>query len=107
MIILLRTLASMTVLPLDANHLLQRRHDLHEVFLLRHDAVDVLVGLRELVEDAAVLPALDALGLPLEVPHGERFSRLGAAHATTGAVGSRLERERIAPTAYDVRARAH
>ena len=47
---------------LDAQHLLQRVHHLHEVGLRRHHRVDVLVGHRRLVDHARVLAALDAGG---------------------------------------------
>src|SRR6185503_9705648 len=47
----------------DAQDLLQRMHHLHEVGLVRHDLVDVLVGARDLVDHALVLAADDAFGL--------------------------------------------
>ena len=50
---------------LHADDLFQLGDDLDQVLLLLHHAVDVLVGLGRLVDDAGVLAALDALGLVL------------------------------------------
>jgi len=50
---------------LHAQDLLQLSHDLHQVCLLRHHMLDVLVGFGRFVNDAAILTTLHALGLTL------------------------------------------
>lgn len=94
-------------LPLDAEHLLQRMHGLDEVGLVGHDGVDVLVGGRNLVDDAAILAANDAFGLAFEIVLAEALARLRAAHAPAGAVGAGLEARGAALAANDVAARSH
>jgi hypothetical protein len=54
-------------LPLHAHDLLEGVQDLGEVALVGHHPVDVLLGARDLVEDALVLAADDASGLGVEV----------------------------------------
>ena len=51
----------------DAQHLLERVHDLDEIGLVRHHLVDVLVGAGDLVQHALVLAADDAFGLRFQV----------------------------------------
>ncbi len=63
---------------LDGQHGAERVHDFDQVRLRRHHQVEVLVGARDLVEDALVLAALDALGLFREVREREAALRLAA-----------------------------
>src|SRR6266581_9237906 len=94
-------------LPFNANHLLQRVNDVHQVGLVGHHLLDVLVGPRDLVEHALVLAAFDALSLRDEVRAREAALGFAAAHAAAGAVGAGAQRIRVALAAHDVGARAH
>ena len=66
----LYTAAAGVPLTLDRDDLLQGMHHLHQVRLVGHDAVDVLVGAGDLIEHPLVLAALDSLGLLLQVLSG-------------------------------------
>src|ERR1700687_6319830 len=55
--------------PLHAHPLPEFDDDFDELRLVGHYGVDVLVGARNLVKHAAVLPALDAFRLLLKVLH--------------------------------------
>ena len=70
-------------LALHAKDLLQGGDDLHQVLLLGHDDVDVLVGRGDLVDHLVVLPALHAVGLRGEVCRRERALGLAAGEAAT------------------------
>ena len=74
------------VLTLDADHLFQRVAHFHQVGLIGHYAVNILVGAGYLVDHAFVLAANDALRLFFEVVLGELFFRHGAAHAPASAM---------------------
>src|SRR5262245_33488493 len=92
---------------LDAYHLLQRVHDVDEIRLIRHHLVDILVGARNFVHDAAILAAFDALRLFRQIETRKSLLRLRAAHAAAGAVRARAERFAAALAAHDERLRAH
>src|SRR5262245_38108033 len=72
--------ASSWALALHAQDLLQLRDNLDQVLLVLHDLIDALVGARDLVEHAVVLPALDARRLLAQVGEGELLLRLRARH---------------------------
>src|SRR5215831_20904320 len=93
--------------PLDAHDLPQLDDNFDELRLVGHHGVDVLVGTWDLVEHAAVLPALDAFRLLLQVFHCELPFGLSTAHGAARSMGRGLERLRAAATPHDVRARAH
>src|SRR6187431_2314473 len=78
-------------LALHAQKLFQLGYDLHQVGLLGHHLLDVLVRLGRFVDDAAVFAALHALGLALQVRHVEAALGLAAAHPPPGAVRRRFE----------------
>src|SRR5437762_13310 len=82
-------------------------YDLHQVGLVRHDLVDVLVGARDLVQHALVLAADHPPRLRLQVFYAELLLRGVAAHAAPGAVRARMEALGRAAPADDVAARAH
>src|SRR6266581_2434723 len=92
---------------LHADDLLQRMNDLHEIGLVGHHLLDVLVSPRDLVEHALVLAAFDTLRLRDEVRAREAALRLAAAHAAPGTVGAGAQRLGVALAAHDVGARAH
>ena len=69
-------------LSLDAKHLLQGGHDLHQVRLRGHDGIDVLVGGRRFVEHPVVLAAFHARGRLFVIGHREAPGR-PALYATT------------------------
>src|SRR5262249_42369109 len=94
-------------LTFDTHDLLQGVHHVDEVRLVGHDAVDVLVRARDLVEHALILAALDPAGLLLEVGAREAALRLTAAHAPPRAVRAGAQRFRVALAEHDVRARTH
>ncbi len=75
--------------PLTVRDLFEPVHNVHQVVLVRHDGVDVLVGARDLVDQALVLAVLYALGLLLQVFAGEAPCGLAATHTPAGAVGAR------------------
>src|SRR5258708_9130044 len=95
------------LLALDAQQLLQRVHHLHQVRLVGHDLVDVLVGAGDLVDHAAVLAANHALSLQLEIFRRETALRFIPAHSPAGAVRAGLKALRRALPPDDVAARAH
>src|SRR3990172_929647 len=82
-------------------------YDLHEVGLVRHHFVDVLVGAGNFIQHAFVLAADDAFGLLFQIADRKPLLRLGPAHPAPGAVGAGVEALRRAPAAHDVGARAH
>src|SRR5262245_40968930 len=92
---------------LHAQDLLERVHHLHQVGLVRHDLVDVLVGARDLVEHALVLAADDALRLGLQIRDGKRLLGRVAAHPAPRAVGAGVEALGRTPAPHDVAASAH
>src|SRR5262245_3545722 len=81
--------------------------DFDQVGLVRHHLVDVLVGARDLIDHAAVLPTLDTFRLLREVEAIELLLRRRAAHAPACAVRARAERLRVPLAAHDERTRAH
>src|SRR5438105_880671 len=97
----LGTYAATALSAFHAKHLTQLGDHLDQVLLLFHDLPDVLVGAGNLVEDPAVLAALDALGLLPQVVDGEAFLGLAPAHLPARSVGSALEAHRVAQTADD------
>lgn len=47
----------LTCLPLHADHLLQRVQDFRQIALIGHHVINILVGSRDLIDHALVLPA--------------------------------------------------
>ncbi len=93
--------------PLDAHHLPQRMHDLHQVALRRHHRVDVLVRGGRLVDHARVLAAFDVRGGLAMLLQRDSCACGGAAHHAAGAVAAAVEAVRVALAAHDETACAH
>src|SRR5438034_7568525 len=81
-----------------ADNLLDPGHDFDQVRRLLEDLGDRLVGARDLVHDARVLPALDALGLTGQVSLREPPPGLAPRHEAPGSVRRALERLEVAET---------
>src|SRR5262249_16803518 len=92
---------------LHAHDLAERVHDLDEVRLRRHHGVDRLVRHGGLVEDAGVLPTLDAGRRRDVLRYGEAALRFRPGHGAPCPVAAALEALRVALAADDVRLRAH
>src|ERR1700739_3993305 len=84
-----RGLAALSFLTLDAHHLMQRVHHIHQITLRLHYGVDGLVRHRRFVDDVRVLTALDAgsrLGVIVQSEAALRFrTRHGASGSMTTA----------------------
>ena len=65
--VILSVLTSIFISSFHTEHLSELVLDLNEIFLVVHDLLNVLVCTRDLVDDALVLAALDALRLLLQV----------------------------------------
>src|SRR5579862_3465992 len=81
--------------------------DAHQIAGILHDAIDVLVGAGDFVEQHFGPAELDPGHGRFEILHRVGGSRLGARHPPSRAVRRGLERLRIAEPADDVAARAH
>src|SRR5438270_10444018 len=81
--------------------------DLHQVALLLHHLANVLVSSWNLVDDAPVLAAFDALRLLAKVLHAVAPFRLAAAHPPSRAMRGALEALPVPQPADDVRAGPH
>src|SRR5512132_1046918 len=92
---------------LYAYHLLQSVYDLHQVALVRHHLVDVLVGARDLVQDPFVLSAYDISCLFDQIRNRILLLGLGAAHPPAGPMRAGVEALRRSFAAHDVAAHAH
>src|SRR5215470_4693890 len=94
-------------LPLDADHLTKRMHDFDKIALRRHDRIDILVGGRTLVQDAAVQTGFDAFHRFSMLLERNPALRLGAREPAPRAVRAGMERLRVAQSAHDIAARSH
>ena len=92
---------------LHAEELLEDGHGSHEVGLLRHHLVDGLVGRRNLVEHAGIVPADDARRLALQIGNREDLFGLRAAHRAARAVRGRHEGLLGAESLDQIRGGAH
>src|SRR5690606_6761240 len=92
---------------LDAHHLSQRVHHLHQVRLRRHHRVDVLVGGRRFVDHGLVLAALDMRGGLAVLLERDAAAGGGAAHHPAGAVAAAVEAVLVTEAAHDEALRAH
>ena len=63
----------------------------HQIRLVFHNLIDVLVGAWDFVDNAFVLTALDTLSLNLQIFFGEAFLCFGTTHASPRAVGARMK----------------
>src|SRR3954470_6749832 len=82
-------------------------YDLHQVGLVRHHFVDVLVGARDFVEHTLVLATNHAARLRLQVFDAELLLRGVAAHPAPGTVRARMKAFGGAASSHDVAASAH
>ena len=76
------------ILTLHANDLLQCVERFHQISLVRHDLINVLVGSGDLVNNVDILPAFNALGLLDKVFLGECVLGLCPTHYSTGTVAA-------------------
>ncbi len=79
-----------------AQDLFEGVNGIHQVRLVFHDLVDVLVGARDLVDNTFILAALDAGSLRNQVFPGELTLRNSSRHPTSGAVRAGAERLLVA-----------
>src|SRR5699024_4425759 len=92
---------------LEVQHRAQLVDDLDQIAGVRHDLIDGLIGIRDLIHPRRARPVDDA-GHPLvEILSGIALLRCPARKHPAGAVRGRPESLRVPPTAGDVRARTH
>src|SRR5699024_11819573 len=77
---------STTASALHAHNLRERMHHVHQISLVGHDLVDILVGARNFVDDVVILAAFHALGLSAQVIQIEAFLGCSSAHRAACAM---------------------
>src|ERR1700761_67316 len=92
---------------LDADNLLERMDDVHELRLSGHDGINRLIGGRRLVNDILVLTALHAFGRLSVILQGEALLGLGSAHGSARTVRTGTEGISVALSRDDERLRSH
>ncbi|CAB0708765.1 hypothetical protein FRC0038_01876 [Corynebacterium diphtheriae] len=92
---------------LDVEDLAQGVLDLDELGGIGHHAVDVLVGVRNLIDELGAGTIDDAFHACGKVRLGEAGLGLGTRHDATRAVRRRLEARRVALALHDVASGAH
>src|SRR5690554_3650878 len=89
------------------HYLAQGVYDFYQVFLCRHDGLDILVGAGCFIQHRVVLAALDMGSGFAMVVQAEGFFRLVATHDAPGTMTAGVEAVGIAQSAHDKAFCAH